>query len=83
MTKDEFFKKRCIRHEKRVQRTSQTSHAMCIGYNWQIFICIVTLEPFNPYTKGNEDREYKIFESSISSYDCKLKAWEYISKFID
>lgn len=81
MTKEQFFKKRCIRTENRIQKTSCFSHTMCIGYNYQMFICKTTLEPFIPYTKKNKDREYEVFQSSVSSYDCKLKAWEYISSF--
>ncbi len=80
MTKENFFKKRCIRTDNRIQRTSCFSHTMSIGYTYQMFICLVTLEPFNPYLKINENREYKIFQSSISSYDCKQKAWEYINQ---
>ena len=79
--KESFFKKRCVRHEVRAQRTSQFSHTMCIGFQWQIYICKTTMEPFNPYIKKNKGREYEVFYSSASSYDCKLKAWEYISKF--
>lgn len=78
MTKDQFFKKRCIRTENRIQKTSCFSHSMCIGYNYQMFICSLTFEPFNPYLKENHQRDYKLFQSSISSYDCKLKAWDYI-----
>lgn len=80
MTKEQFFKKRCIRIERRIQRTSQFSNTMCIGYEWQMYICLDTLEPFNPYLKINEGREYKIFQSSYSSYDCKSQAWSYINE---
>lgn len=79
MTKEQFLKKRCIRTEARGQKTSCFSHTMNVGYTYQMFICLITLEPFNPYLEINKNREYKIFQSSIYSFDCKSQAWEYIS----
>ncbi len=81
MTKEDFFKKKCIRIEnKRTQHTGSFSHTRSNGYQWQIYICKILFEPFNPYLKENKGREYKVFYSSISSYDCKLQAWSYISE---
>lgn len=79
MTKKDFFKKKCIRIENaKTQHTGSFSNTRSNGYRWQMYVCVLLFEPFNPYLKSNENRPYKLFQSGFSSNDCKEKAWEYI-----
>lgn len=79
----EQFKKKCrsLRFERKVQFTRQFSHTRSCGCDYYVYVCIDTFEAFNPFTKRNEGRNYKCFQSSISADDAKEQAYNYIKEF--
>lgn len=76
----EQFKKKCksIRFERRIQFTSQFSRTRYCGCDYYVYVCPMTFETFNPFTKKHQGREYKGFQSSVSADDAKKQAYEYI-----
>lgn len=79
----EQFKKICksVRFDRRIQLTAQFSHTRSFGCDYYVYVCVDTLETFNPFTKKHEGRKYNSFQSSISADDAKRKAFDYIKKF--
>ena len=76
----EQFEKSCrtVRFEDRVQHTGSFRHTRSCGFRYYAFVCPITLETFNPFTKKHEGRPYKSFFSSISAKHAKEQAYEYI-----
>jgi len=79
MTKEQFIKKcKTVRFENRVQHTGRFSHSRSCGFDYYVYVCPINFEPFNPYTKKHKGRPYRSFFSSVSAYDAKEQAYNYI-----
>ena len=80
----DYFLKTCksVRIEKRVQHTGSFSYSRSCGFDYYVYVCPMTFETFNPYTKKNKDRPYKSFFSSVSAEYAKELAFNYIVKNI-
>ena len=76
----EQFNKTCksVRFENRVQHTGSFSHYRSCGFDYYVYVCPVTFETFNPYTKKHEGRHYRSFFSSVSADHAKEQAFNYI-----
>lgn len=74
------FMKNCkaVRFEQRIQHTGRFSHTRSCGCNYYVYVCPVTFEVFNPFTKKHDGRDYKSFFSSISAEHAKEQAYNYI-----
>ena len=76
----EYFLKnsKSVRFENRIQHTSSFSHSRYCGFDYYVYLCQMTFETFNPFTKKHEGRPYKIFFSSVSADHAKEQAFNYI-----
>lgn len=79
MIKEEFFKKcKSVRFEDRIQHTGSFRHTRSCGFRYYVYVCVMTFETFNPFTKKHEGRPYKSFFSSISAQHAKEQAYDYV-----
>ena len=79
MVLEDFMQKcKAVRSPKRVQHTGSFSHSRSCGVDYYVYVCTMTFETFNPYTKKHAGRPYKSFFSPVSAEHAKEMAFKYI-----
>lgn len=73
---------RCQNFKKYTQHTGNFSHSRQCGCDYYLYISTEELTIINPYTIKDKGKKYKSFFSSLSSDDCKTKAFNWIQELI-
>lgn len=74
---------KCHNFKQYTQFTSHFSRKKQIGCHYYIYISLEDMKVINPYSKKYKGEKYKSFFSSVSSDDCKTKAWQFIQEKIE